>query len=148
MGRIRFSPIEVVNKTPYRGDDLRRFMYAGLHSKECYNLVKTVEFLVSPYFRTKGYAYCDEARIQIIFPRGFDPSSDMRELAQVFEHEVDHIFGLEHRDMEDWWTLNPTWQKKLKMRVRAKARKPQVEVNLERQIRRLIDRLDRVKYGV
>lgn len=142
------ASVKMVNRSPYRGDDLLRFIHAGLKAKDCYGLVKTVEFLVSPYFRTKGYAYCDEGRIQVIFPRGFDPAKDMRELAQVFEHEVDHIFGLEHRDMEDWWTLRPVWQESLKIRLRKNTAKPKVEAVLERKIRLLVDELDRVRYGV
>lgn len=142
------SSVKMVNRSPYRGDDLLRFIHAGLKAKNCYGLVKTVEFLVSPYFRTKGYAYCDEARIQVIFPRGFNPAKDMRELAQVYEHEIDHIFGLEHKDMPDWWTLEPTWQEHLRIRLRKDALKPQSEAALERKIRLLVDELDRVRYGV
>lgn len=47
------------------------------------------------------------------------PPELLLELAQVFEHEVEHTLGFKHADMCCWSTLKPTWHEGLKVRVKA-----------------------------
>lgn len=44
--------------------------------------------------------------IRIFLPDG---DFDLRKLAQIFEHEVDHTLGLQHKDMIDSNLLEPKW---------------------------------------
>lgn len=136
------------NRSPYRGDDLRRFILRGLTAKGALERVREVEVIQSPFYRTGGGAYCDEARIQLVIPRGFDEQHDLKELAQVFEHEIDHILGLDHKDMIDWWTFEARWHRGLRLR-RRKGEELEADVaRLEREIRVLVERLDKATLDV
>lgn len=123
--------LRIKNETDYLTIDLRRFFMAGLAAKGA----STDKFIRVIYGRGAahhGYAHLGvqvgrqhiEANwIQISLPRDA-AKLDLLKLAQVFEHEVDHNLGLQHGEMQDWWTLAPVWQEELVIRVSARVLVP------------------------
>src|SRR5688572_28105392 len=106
MGRPARSTLPIlVNGTDLRTDDIKRFLKAGLKAKGAENCVQTVEVVQSHGYRSVGWAWVDQKKIRLVLPRGFREGNlhDLRELGQVLEHEVDHILGLDHKDMAAWW---------------------------------------------
>jgi hypothetical protein len=120
--------LKVVNRTTYDARDIRRFLSAGMRAKG-------VEWREVEIYYGKGSALhgwgvlgtegdCNRHGITIrltLPPPAFvaecradgrDPV-DYRKLAQIFEHEIDHTLGLNHKNMIDWWTLEPTWHEGL-----------------------------------
>jgi hypothetical protein len=123
--------MKLVNLTKWNTKDLRLFFAAGLKAKGA-RPDKVIRVVYGKFDAHGGHAslgvggYMGEARrITMTLPgpkqvekcqqEGKAPL-DFLKLAQVFEHEVDHNFGLNHRDMQDWWTLKPTWQVGLEIR--------------------------------
>ncbi len=67
---------------------------------------------------------------------------DLRQLAQLLEHEIDHTLGLTHDDMLDWWTLEPTWHKDLIVRWRTPNQCESAVVMRERHARAMLAKAD------
>lgn len=120
--------LKVINFTQYHTWDLRRFFLAGMTHRGTGPKTVTVQYSRyygdiggSAYMPQKGEP--EETDITMLLPgrkylTGKDTNNplDLLELAQVFEHELDHTMGLDHRDMQEWWDLKPTWHEGLKIR--------------------------------
>lgn len=141
MGRPLFPT--VINKTSLRGDDLLRFIRAGVKARGAQGTVEEIEVRESTSFRTTGLCWPEERRILLMVPRGFEAARDAEELGQVLEHEIDHALGLDHVDMQDWWTLPVPWVEGLKLRKRSLEIRKVIE-EYERKIRELVIALDEV----
>lgn len=140
----KFPKIE--NSTALRTDDLRRFLHVGLKDRGVFNSIRVrrIEIAESANHRSRGWAWQDDARIKLCIARGFDPNDRRQviELAQIFEHEIDHCLGLEHPDQVEWWELTPFWVLPLELRYRKKIETR--EDRIQRQIRRLTFKLDSI----
>lgn len=139
---------KVTNATTFRGDDIRRFTQAGLRGKGNPESVKLVHWTETNSYRPSGVAYVDTGQIVMSISRGFNPLEgwDMLELGQIFEHEVDHCIGLDHKDMQPWSALDPKWIYGLRIRRRKGFERPQHEA-IEQQIKRLTLELDLLEPG-
>jgi len=121
------------NRTDWSDADLEKFFSAGLRALGCG--ARTVYVRYGKGRAHGGRAWYQTTRLQITLPgpryverhqainrirvrRGLKPKPllDYLELAQVFEHEIDHTYGLTHADMPDWWTLRPKWHQGLTIR--------------------------------
>lgn len=137
------------NQTNYKSADLRRFFFAGLRAKGAstskHILVIYGRGLAHHGLATIGRGH-EASWIRMSLPR--DPTKlDILKIARVFEHEVDHNLGLGHRHMQNWWTLQPTWQEGLELRHQAKQKTVKVARNLraerEARARKLLARAER-----
>lgn len=138
MPRLRLE-----NETKWSSRDLRRFILAGMRHKGCGDRTVTVVYgkgsalrgwgEYPTYWGVGGKRVSHEGRrIQLTLP-GPSFTSQMAELglepinyltlAQVLEHEIDHTLGLEHKDMIDWWELQPTWHEGLSIEWHEPAKK-------------------------
>lgn len=113
--------MKLQNQTAWSTADLRRFFLAGLNALGA-RTDKTIRVVYGRGWALHGRAtigWLEEARwIKMTLPgprvteaclKLGKPPIDYKRLAQVFEHEVGHNLGLQHRDMQKWWTLQPTW---------------------------------------
>lgn len=67
-------------------------------------------------------------RRKVFTPWAELPPELLLELAQVFEHEVEHTLGFAHADMCCWSELKPTWHEGLKVLVKVQPeKKPRAE---------------------
>ena len=125
MPRIKLI---IDNTTRYSTQDLRRFLLAGMRAKgvghrEVYivygkgsacNGWGTLGVEGNPHRHgiTLQLSLPGPAFIRALRTAGKIPINYLQ-LAQVFEHEIDHTLGLRHSDMKDWWLLQPTWHEGL-----------------------------------
>src|SRR5688572_23259554 len=135
--------MKITNKTHYDTRDLRKLFARGLKEKRaskdkvitviysrsgqhtgCAHLGKRVVFGTKIAETAQGDrirvpAICTvEARtIRMHLPR--DPSYvDVKKVAQVFLHEVEHTQGFEHNDMAECFNYPVLWADGLQIRVR------------------------------
>lgn len=111
------------NRTRWSSKDLRRFFEAGLKKLRCGPRTVRIRYGIGRALH--GWAYYDSRILQICLPgptyvaacqgKRKEPL-DYKELAQTFEHEIDHTKGLTHSQMPDWKKLKPTWHKGLRIR--------------------------------
>jgi len=146
MSRRTPEPI-LVNKTPFRGDDLRRFTLAAIRARGAEGAVKMIEYRISPSHRATGLTYCEESRIIMNFPRGYNARAyedDLTEVAQILIHEIDHVLGLDHKDMRRLDDLEVPWIQGVRLRRRKNVPVRPVVEALESKIRSLVLALDEV----
>jgi hypothetical protein len=115
---------KIVNNSTLRLDDIKRFVETAIRSKGAEGLVTTIEFRQTKREECGGWAYTGPKLILIELCEKFegDPHH-IFEMAQILEHEIDHILGLEHKDMIEWFDLTPTWHQGLQLRERKKAKR-------------------------
>ena len=104
----------LINNTDYDTDDLRRFCISGLRAlvrQSKQNVPKTIVFVAAPQ-RSRGCAKVGtggktgrDVVIALAPPNRFS----LRRLARLFQHEVTHTQGYEHKDMPNdvLWSLGP-----------------------------------------
>jgi len=117
--------MNLVNKTAYRTEDIRRFIEAA-HEATGTPLPdhKTVRVTWSRHNRHWGSAYYNNSEMLLTIPKG---NLDMTRLCRVTEHELAHNRGIMHGEMEasiHWGTgyAFPEWAKGIELRlVEAKA---------------------------
>jgi hypothetical protein len=63
-------------------------------------------------------------------------------LAQVFEHEVGHNLGLHHREMKEWWKLEPTWHEGLHIRRKEEKAKPTIADKVRKRAEHAMKKLE------
>jgi hypothetical protein len=120
-------PLRIQNDTRWSTRDLKRFFTAGLKALGA-STDKTIRVKYARGPEIHGCASYPKpweregSRITMKLP---GPKTvalcqkiarapiDYKKLAQIFEHEVGHNLDLRHRDMINWWTLEPTWQEGL-----------------------------------
>lgn len=137
-------PIE--NTTKIRGDDLVRLVSACLANarrvSDVIYPIKIIKFVESQDFYSSGHAICEIGEVEISVARGFAGRRwEVREIAQLLEHETDHMCGAEHPTMLPWWDLSPVWAQRLRLRVKEKP------TTLERQLRALTFDLSVIETG-
>lgn len=113
--------MKLENNTRLNSRDLRAFLCAGLAAINARPRdVRTIQVSYRPRAReTTGFAYCDgRRRIELFVPRSFCGAGGcIVELAQVYEHELQHlILGLDHADMVGWYYLPVLWARGLCIR--------------------------------
>ena len=136
---------EVVNKSSFRGDDLRRFVFAAVNRCGARGKVTKVIFYDhewdTPYIHGLALTQPDDANIctgeiDIHLPGGLQENHrDRTELGQILCHEVDHVLGLDHKDMQDWWHLPASWVDDLPLRRKKSTIKDKTQLKLEQDLR-------------
>lgn len=114
--------LRLENRTDWSSIDLRRFLSAGIRRLRCGR--RTVKIRYGRGRALTGWAYIGDPILQLTLPgpkwlrkrRKSLPAADLLELAQTFEHEIDHTKGKEHKDMPKWTSLRPKWHKGLPIR--------------------------------
>lgn len=142
---MRWAPV-IINRTDFRGDDLRRIVLRALTSHNARGTVRIVEFRHGTSFRTTGVFWIADKKIDISVPRGYATRADFVELLQVLSHEVTHALGFDHCDpeMPSWETLDVSWADGLQLRRRKNAPSRAKVEAYERRIRKLIAELDEI----
>lgn len=128
FGRARV-PFEVVNNTGYSTADLRSFVTKGLRALGA-KAPKTIVFVAAPQ-RSRGCAEVGSSKcasgeenpvvIALAAPHKFS----LRRLARLFEHEITHTMGYQHKEMteEVMYSLGsiPDWAQDVKIRYLGRA---------------------------
>lgn len=140
--------LTVINKTDYSGRDLRSFFLAGLHEYGIHAETRPMRVTVvyARRSRVTGYAYYPKegvpARITMRLPKP-EHLGDLKELAQVFFHEIGHTLGLRHREMAKWTSIHVEFYLGCKIGFRVApepAKKPRVSL-VERRAKRARDKV-------
>lgn len=106
--------MKLINETRWSSADLKRlFLGAIAHKRARARRVKKLYIRQTRRAEIHGLS-CGDGTIRITLPKEFrGGAGDVTQLAQVFEHEIDHeCFDLDHRDMEEcgcWWKLEVLW---------------------------------------
>ena len=114
------------NRTHWSSRDLRQFVYFGLQDKGVIDQADNQQWtIVIMYGRSRGditgVAWPRLYKIQLNIPKATIP---MVRLGQVFEHEIDHMLGLNHRDMAPHFELEVPWVEGEVIRRATAQRKP------------------------
>jgi hypothetical protein len=117
---------KILNETSIRGDDLRRLVQRAYSSfveapgcKPQIHFVVQIKFVWSSDACSQGWIWIGSGEIEIHVGRGFAGRPwEVREIAQILEHELDHATGAVHRNMPKWETLPVRWSRNSKMRLR------------------------------
>jgi hypothetical protein len=104
--------LDIENKTRWSTYDLRGFFLAAMKERGIDTL--TVEVVYGRGDHVGGRGSYHLPWIKLMIPSG--PEINMRQLAQVTLHEIDHTLGLDHKDMVDWWEIEPTFHEGLSIR--------------------------------
>lgn len=101
---------------------MRRFVHAAAKWADAKEYLKSIEFVKARGYEMSGYAWPDSGVIEIRLPKGLDPEKDRTELAQLLVHELDHLAGDEHPDMQLHWEQKFSWHETLPLRLRKDAK--------------------------
>ncbi len=120
--------LRIINKSIYSNKDLRKFFIAGLNKVGAGH--DRVILVHNSRSICHGLADCPGKGIELWLPR--PDRLDIRELAYVFEHEVLHNLGVEHKDMstvlsscgtkDDDVLAIPNWAKNLTIRIQNRSK--------------------------
>ena len=117
---------KLINNTGYDTDDLRRFCISGLRALKT-KAPKTIVFVAAPQ-RSRGCAEVGPGHREgrdIVIALAPPHRFSLRRLARLFEHEVTHTQGQEHKDMPEkiLWSLGPVpaWAEGTKIRYLGRA---------------------------
>lgn len=144
MARRRLPVI--INKTGLRGDDLRRLVVAAIadtKKRKSFVYAPTeVTFAPDKDYQTHGWSLYEDGKVVIKVARGFGCRAwEVLEVAQLLEHEFDHLCGAEHEeqggDMLPWYELGAFWSDRIALRYR----KGEGPHQLEKKIRVLTEKL-------
>lgn len=118
--------MRIVNETYIRSTDLARFLKKGVAasyvSPEDIGIV-TVKYHQKKTDYIRGWAY-DTGDVDLILPRTMVLTpKNVRYIAQVWEHELDHVAGRDHRQMPPVCTLHVRWCSDCTLRLRSTPQK-------------------------
>ena len=121
--------MELINRTGWRSDDLRSFFYACC-KRAGYDTKRRVEVITSRSpWRVRGLASVGGRWIKMLLP---DEPFELKLMAQVFIHELDHNAGLNHEDMVKSYNIDASWANSLMLRKKEPKAKPKRDIIKER----------------
>lgn len=118
--------MRIVNETYIRSTDLARFLKKGVAasyvSPEDIGIV-TVKYHDQATDWAYGWAY-DTGDVNLFIYRGMSLTPrNIRYIAQVWEHELDHVAGRDHKNMPPLCTLHVRWCSGCTLRLRSTSNK-------------------------
>lgn len=117
--------LRINNRTRYRTDDLRALICAGLvHGSVPVGLPLHVDIIHEPQYGGAAIVghvndlgdFTPGRWMLLCGPEDLDP----RRLAQIIEHEVEHLIGLDHDSMPKYQELTVAWAEGFKLRKKQK----------------------------
>jgi hypothetical protein len=105
--------MRIINKTKYRTDDLKLWLYAAHKAMEAPHAQKTITITYSHKSMTWGCASYSGFRMMLTLPG--DPSKIKHgDFAHLIEHEIGHNLGIKHGEMDQEMLYGtgrePSWE--------------------------------------
>ncbi len=126
--------MRVFNKTEYRTDDLKKFFRAGIRALSASPKLWIHVYPTRGNPRTHGRAGFNSNWVEMWIPRSEDLRGlpfDLATIARIFEHELYHHMGVEHKDMTEEVNYAmgelPKWAQGLPIRPKPTKSAPSVE---------------------
>lgn len=138
----------IKNRTRYRTADLTRLFRDGAREVGLPRTPLDVQVVYSRNGSVTGCAWLPRRgeqygrRVRMRLPR--NPGHlNMKELAQVWFHELQHVMGLRHREMKKWFALEVHFHEGLTVGVQDDAPKPGRSERMGALVQRRADKAKR-----
>lgn len=102
-------PFRLRNETVLPTAGLKALVARAIQERGAEGILDRIVFWQTRRQELESCAWCDDGCIEVFLPKDFHLVPDWKSLSQQLVHELDHLLGLDHIDMHEWWDLDVPW---------------------------------------